>query len=138
MNHAEASNRGDTPMTDEQRAVIRRFVDGYLPHFEAGEAPTVEQGSFFMRMIEQAEKDEIIDDDYVMGLERLGGWDTLKDLELIGRARIDDVRVLLTAALRSGEYRENFDDYSSVWREYAQAGTFTAILRRLDQLERED
>jgi len=138
MNRAEASNRGDTPMTDEQRAVIRRFVDGYLPHFEAGEAPTVEQGSFFMRMIEQAEKDEIIDDDYVMGLERLGGWDTLKDLELIGRARIDDVRVLLTAALRSGEYRENFDDYSSVWREYAQAGTFTAILRRLDQLERED
>ena len=125
-------------MTDEQRAVIRRFVDGYLPHFEAGEAPTVEQGSFFMRMIEQAEKDEIIDDDYVMGLDRLGGWDALKDLELIGRARIDDVRVLLTAALRSGEYRENFDDYSSVWREYAQAGTFTAILRRLDQLERED
>jgi hypothetical protein len=138
MDSAEVSNRGDTPMTDEQRAVIRRFVDGYLPHFEAGEAPTVEQGSFFMRMIEQAEKDEIIDDDYVMGLERLGGWDTLKDLELIGRARIDDVRVLLTAALRSGEYRENFDDYSSVWREYAQAGTFTAILRRLDQLERED
>ena len=125
-------------MTDEQRAVIRRFVDKFLPHFEAGEAPTVEQGSFFMRMIEQAEKDEIIDDDYVMGLERLGGWDTLKDLELIGRARIDDVRVLLTAALRSGEYREKSDDYSSVWREYAQAGTFTAILRRLDQLERED
>jgi len=125
-------------MTDEQRAVIRRFVDGYLPHFEAGEAPTVEQGSFFMRMIEQAEKDEIIDDDYVMGLDRFGGWDTLKDLELIGKARIDDVRVLLTAALRSGEYREKSDDYSSVWREYAQAGTFTAILRRLDQLERED
>jgi len=125
-------------MTDEQRAVIRRFVDEYLPHFEAGEAPSMEQGSYFMRMIEQAEKDEIIDDDYVMGLDRLGGWDALKDLELIGRARIDDVRVLLTAALRSGEYRDNFDDYSSVWREYAQAGTFTAVLRRLDQLERED
>ena len=98
----------------------------------------MEQGSFFMNLIEQAEKDEIIDDDYVMGLERLGGWDALKDLELIRRARVDDVRALLTAALRSGEYRENFDDYSNVWREYALAGTFTAILRRLDQLERED
>jgi len=125
-------------MTDEQREVIRRFVDKYLPPFEAGEPPTMEQGSFFIQLIEQAEKDEIIDDDYVLGLERLGGWGALKDLELIRRARIDDVRVLLTAALRSGEYRENFDDYSSVWREYAQAGTFTAILRRLDQLERED
>jgi len=125
-------------MTDEQRGVIRRLVDKYLPHFEAGDLPTMEQGGFFMNLIEQAEKDEIIDDDYVMGLERLGGWDALKDLELIRRARIDDVRALLTAALRSGEYRENFDDYSNVWREYAQAGTFTAILRRLDQLEKED
>jgi len=125
-------------MTDEQRAVIRRFVDKFLPHFEAGEAPTVEQGSFFMRMIEQAEKDEIIDDDYIMGLERLGGWDALKDVELIRRAKIDDVRVLLTAGFRVSEFREDFNSPESIWREYAQAGTFTAILRRLDQLERED
>jgi len=123
-------------MTDEQRAAIRRLVNRYLPSFEAAQIPSTLEGNFFMRMIEEAEKDGIIDNDYVMGLERLGGWDALKDLELISRAGIDDVRVLLTAAFRVSEYRENNDNVESDWREYAEAGTFKAILRRLDQLER--
>jgi hypothetical protein len=121
-------------VTDEHRAIIRRLVDEYLPHFEAGEAPTMDEDSFFMRLIDQAERDKIIDDDYIMGMERLGGWEALTDLALIGRAGIDDVRVLLTAGFRSSEHWGDARDIGGVWRGYAQAGTFTALLRRLDQL----
>jgi hypothetical protein len=124
-------------MNDEHRAVIRRLVDAFLPHFEAGEIPSTEPGSFFMRFLEQAEADKVINDDYVLRLESLGGWGALKDLELIGRAGIDDVRALLTAAFRSSEQRGTIDIPCKVWREYAQAGTFTAILRRLDKLGKE-
>ena len=128
---------GSPPMTDDQCEVIRRLVGEYLPHFEAGEAPSMRQGSFFMRFIEQAAQDDILDEEYVMRLERLGGWDALKDLDLIGRAKIDDVRALLTAGFRSSEYFERDVSPDMVWRDYAQAGTFTAILRRFDRLERE-
>jgi hypothetical protein len=126
------------PVNDEHRAVIRHLLDQYLPHFEAGEVPSMAPGSYFMRFIAQAEKDKIINDDYVLRLEHLGGWNALTDLDLIGRAGVDDVRALLTAALRSGEHRGSLDDISSVWREYAEAGTFTAILHRLGELEKGD
>ena len=125
-------------MTDEHRKIIRHLVDEYLPHFESGEVPTMEPSGFFMRFLEKAEEDKILSDNYFVGIESLGGWQVLKDLELIGREKIDVIRVLLTAAIRSSEHLENYDNPESIWREYAQAGTFTAILRRLDQLEKED
>jgi len=91
-----------------------------------------------LRFLEQAEKDKFLADNYAVGIENLGGWQALNDLELIGRAKIDVIRLLLTAAFRSSEHRENYDNPDNIWREYTQAGTFTAILRRLDQLEKED
>jgi len=125
-------------MTDEHREIIRHLVDEYLPPFESGEVPTMEPNGFFMRFLEQVEKDKILSDDYVVGIESLGGWQALKDLDLIGREKIDVIRVLLTAAIRSSEHLDNYENPDSIWREYAQAGTFTAILRRLDQLEKAD
>lgn len=123
-------------MTDEQRAIVRSLVDKYLPFFEANAFITSERENFFMQFVEQVEADKVINEDYVIDLERIGGRDALKDLDLIGRAGIDEIRALLTAALRSSEYVEAYNHPESIWREYAQAGTFMAILRRLDQLEK--
>ena len=112
-------------------SLFRRYSGG-------GQVGYVNRFALLEFLLEKAEEAKILSDNYVVGIESLGGWQVLKDLELIGREKIDVIRVLLTAAIRSSEHLENYDNPDSIWREYAQAGTFTAILRRLDRLEKED
>lgn len=136
VGHERHQANGGTPVNAKQRAAIRRLVDEYLPRFEAGETPTTKQGGYFRRFLEQVERDELIDYDYTLRLEHLGSWPALKDLDLIGRADLADVRALLTAGIRS-EYLGSLAADGSVWAIYVEAGTFTALLRRLDELEGE-
>ena len=51
---------------------------------------------------------------------------------------MEDVNVLLTADFQIIDFREGYGNAESDWRGFAQAVTSMAILRRSDQLGRDD
>jgi hypothetical protein len=99
----------------------------YIPQFESGEEPTSD--NWFM-------------DFYHLALEECQDisyrhcFDRLTDFELIKKASLNELKPLLMGVCRS-EYWLSADYSGHVWRDYNRQGTFTAILRRLDELEKE-
>ena len=119
-------------MNAADRKTIEKLL-AFLPQFESGEHPTTERDNFFMEFHDVAAH-EFRSENYIEQIEKLGGWDCLKDLELIRRAGWDDLRAILTALLRSERWC-SYDYSGSVWREYNNAGSFMAVLNRLAELE---
>lgn len=117
-------------MTAADSAAIQKLVD-FMPLFESGDEPST--NNWFMDFYRLA-SEEFEDRDYQKNMERFGDWEGLKDLDFIRRAGIDNLKTVLTAACRS-EYWGSADFSGSIWREYHEAGTFTAALQRLAELE---